>query len=69
MPTHTGPPGADASTARACGSGLAERPKRLSGLEDTGANGAPHSDAGSITPAGSGLPFAAKLARQAKLGN
>jgi hypothetical protein len=36
------PPGKVAPTARACGFGLAQRPKRLSGLSDAAANGAPY---------------------------
>lgn len=38
------------------------RPQRLSGLSDKSANGAPHSLAGSITPAVHGLPFATSRA-------
>jgi hypothetical protein len=69
MPTNMSPPGAVASTARACGSGLAKRPKRLSGLRDTEANGAPHSVTGSIAPAANGLPLAASLAPRGEAGN
>jgi hypothetical protein len=69
MPTNMSPPDAVTSTARACGSGLAKRPKRLSGLSDVAANGAPHSVTGSIAPAELGLPFAANLAPPGELGN
>jgi hypothetical protein len=69
MPTNMGPRAGVASVARACGYGLAERPRRLSGLEETRANGAPHSAAGSITPAVTGLPFAARLAPRGEAGN
>lgn len=62
MPTNMRPPGSTASPARACRCGLAataarRRPKRLPGLSDAMmTDGAPHSDTGSIPPAGHGLP-------------
>ena len=68
MPTNMGPLPAVASAARACKCGLAARPQRLSGLSDLMANGAPHSKAGSITPAFLGLPFAASLAPRGEAG-
>ena len=68
MPTNMGLLPPVASAARACGFGLAARPMRLSGLLDMLANGAPHSLAGSITPASSGLPFAASLAPRGEAG-
>ena len=69
MPTNMSPPDQAASTARACGSGLAMRPQRLFGLWDTVANGAPHSVTGSLAPAELGLPFAASLAPRGEAGN
>jgi hypothetical protein len=69
MPTNMGPLRFVASAARACKFGLAARPLRLSGLSDKMANGAPHSEAGSITPAPTGLPFAASLAARGEAGN
>ena len=68
MPANTSPSRV-ASAARACEYGLALRPKRLSGLSDLVANGAPHSDAGSFTPAVLGLPFAASVAPRGDAGN
>ncbi len=68
MPTNMGLFPAVASAARACEFGLATRPQRLSGLSDKVANGAPHSVAGSITPAAPGLPFAASLAPRGEAG-
>jgi hypothetical protein len=69
MPTNMSPPGKVAPTARACGTGLAKRPQRLSGLSDAAASGAPHSVTGSIAPADLGLPFAANLAPRGEVGN
>ena len=57
-----------ASAARACEFGLAARPQRLSGLSDMMAKGAPHSEAGSITPAPTGFPFAPSLAARGEAG-
>lgn len=68
LPTDMGPLPAIASAARPCEFGLAARPQRLSGLSDLMANGAPHSEAGSITPALPGLPFAACLAPRGEAG-
>ena len=63
MPTNMRPPGPEASAARACRCGLGVRPKRLSGLLDAVmADGAPHSETGSVTPAGLGLPSTTSLA-------
>ena len=49
-------------------SGSTRGPRRLSGLSDKMANGAPHSEAGSITPAPPGLPFASSLAARGEAG-
>ncbi len=68
IPTNMGPLRPVASAARACEFGLDARPKRLSGLSDKMANGAPHSEAGSITPARPGLPFASSLAARGDAG-
>ena len=69
MPTNTSPSPV-ASATRACEYGLSRRrPKRLSGLSDFMANGAPHSVTGSIAPAVTGLPFAATLAPKREPGN
>jgi hypothetical protein len=68
MPTNMGPLPAVASAARACEFGLAARPQQLSGLSDLMANGAPHSEADSITPALPGRPFAASLAPRGEAG-
>jgi hypothetical protein len=75
MPTNMRPSQDMASAARACGSGLAlhvlreGRPQRLFGLMDLMADGAPHSDAGSLTPADFGLPSAATFAPRGESGN
>jgi hypothetical protein len=69
MPTNN-EPSRVASAARACECGLGlRRPKRLSGLSDKMANGAPHSAAGSIAQAVTGLPFATSLAPWGEAGN
>ena len=67
MPTKMSSPCEVASTARACGFGLAKRPQRLSGLSDAAANGAPVT--GSIDAADPGRPFAANLAARGEVGN
>jgi hypothetical protein len=70
MPTNMVTLSGGWSMTRACRSGLAlGRPKRLSGLVDVAADGAPHSATGSCTPADVGLPSTVSLAGPCPAGN